>query len=285
MIPLLAPLLCAAALILPFPASGQEVLLDVPFVATPREVVTEMLRMAEVGKDDVVYDLGCGDGRIVITAAKEKGARGVGIDKDPQRIRECLVNAAAAQVSDRVSFREEDLFQTDFSGATVVSMYLLQMINLTLRPKLLQELKPGARIISHNFDMRDWKPDKAKNIGSHSLYCWTVPANVTGIWEGIMPDNFGSGRYTLRFRQDFQKISGEITPGTAARPLSGAALSGDRLRFSFPCFIDGTEVSCQFTGSVNENTLKGTLTRPGESGTTFQARRNPDTMTEIHLPK
>jgi SAM-dependent methyltransferase len=279
------PLLCVAALILnPVFATGQEVVLDVPYVATPREVVVEMLKMAEIGKGDVVYDLGCGDGRIVIAAAKDMGARGVGIDKDPRRIKECIVNAAAAQVSDRVSFREEDLFQTDFSEATVVSMYLLQMINLTLRPKLLQELKPGSRIISHNFDMRDWKPDKAKNIGSHSIYCWIVPANVTGVWEGIMPVNFGGGKFTLRLRQDFQKISGEITLGSVTRSLTATVLTGAQLRFSFPWENADRKTTGQFRGSVSENSLRGTMARPGESGTSIEALRDPSTMTEIHVP-
>ena len=150
--------------------------LDVPYVPTPQTVVDAMLGMAAVNKDDVVYDLGCGDGRIVITAAKKFGARGVGIDIDPERIKEANANAKAAGVSDRVKFIEQDLFQTDFKEASVVTLYLLPDINLKLRPKLLSELKPGARIVSHAFDMGDWKPDKTESVdGSRTIYFWIVP--------------------------------------------------------------------------------------------------------------
>jgi ubiquinone/menaquinone biosynthesis C-methylase UbiE len=148
---------------------------DVPFVPTPTKVVDRMLEIAQVGPNDVVYDLGSGDGRIVITAAKKHGARGVGIDIDPERIREARDNARSAGVSDRVQFREGDLFKTDLSEATVVTLYLLSSVNLQLRPKLLKELKPGTRIVSHAFDMGDWKPIKTEKVGSSTVYYWIVP--------------------------------------------------------------------------------------------------------------
>ncbi len=147
---------------------------DVPYVPTPHAVVDKMLEVAQVGPNDVVYDLGCGDGRIVIAAAK-KGARGVGIDIDEQRIREARSNAAAAGVADRVQFRQEDLFKTDFREATVVTMYLLTSVNLRLRPRLLAELKPGTRIVSHAFDLGDWKPLETHKVGSSTVYYWVVP--------------------------------------------------------------------------------------------------------------
>jgi len=152
---------------------------DVPYVPTPQPVVDEMLRLANVTKDDIVYDLGCGDGRLVITAVKKFGARrGVGVDIDPQRIRESNENARAAGVTDRVKFLEQDLFETDFKEATVVTLYLLPQVNLRLRPKLLSDLKPGTRIVSHAFDMGDWKPEKVVTVepGGQTLYFWTVPA-------------------------------------------------------------------------------------------------------------
>ncbi len=175
--------LCASAVLTTvlFTASAQERKPDVHYVPTPEEVVAEMLRLANVGKDDVIYDLGCGDGRIVITAAQKYGARGVGIDIDPERIKESNENARKAGVTDRVKFLQQDLFTTDFREATVVTLYLLPALNLKLRPKLLSELKPGTRIVSHAFDMGDWKPEKVVNVPGdvdqdRTVYFWVVPA-------------------------------------------------------------------------------------------------------------
>ena len=148
---------------------------DVPFVPTPERVVDKMLELAKVGPEDVVYDLGSGDGRIVIAAAKKRGARGVGIDIDPERVREARDNARRAGVAERVEFREGDLFKAHISEASVVTIYLLSGVNLKLRPKLLAELKPGTRIVSHAFDMGDWKPAATEKVGSSTVYYWVVP--------------------------------------------------------------------------------------------------------------
>jgi len=148
---------------------------DVPFIPTPDAVIQEMLSGTHVGKDDVVYDLGCGDGRIVIAAARQFGARGVGVDIDPARIQEARENAEKAGVASRVTFLNQDLFQTDFKDATVVVLYLLPDLNLRLRPKLLAELKPGSRIVSHAWDMGDWAPERSLNINGRLLFFWTVP--------------------------------------------------------------------------------------------------------------
>ena len=156
------------------PAPSPTVKLDVPYVPTPDEVVAEMLRVANVGKNDILYDLGSGDGRIVITAAKKFGTRGVGIDINPQRIKESNENAQKAGVTDRVKFTQGDLFATDLSEATVVTLYLLPDVNMKLRPKLLQ-LKPGTRIVSHNYDMGDWEPEKTIEVDEHFVYYWVVP--------------------------------------------------------------------------------------------------------------
>jgi len=150
---------------------------DVIYVPTPEAVVNKMLELANVKSTDLVYDLGSGDGRIVIAAAKQRGARGIGIDIDPERIKEANENAQKAGVSDRVEFRQQDLFQTDFSDATVVTLYLLPALNLKLRPKLLSELKPGTRIVSHAFDMGDWKPQQVVQVGDRTVYYWVVPEN------------------------------------------------------------------------------------------------------------
>ena len=168
---------------------------DVPYMPTHEKVVAEMLKVAKVGKDDILYDLGSGDGRIVITAAKEFGTRGVGVDIDPDLIREARENAVKAGVADKVKFLQQDLFKTDIREATVVTLYLWPEINLRLRPKLLSDLKPGTRVVSHNHDMGDWKPLKtvkmrmpheyviSKTLNmrvphQHKIYYWVVPARI-----------------------------------------------------------------------------------------------------------
>jgi precorrin-6B methylase 2 len=148
---------------------------DVIYVPTPEDVVKAMLDVAKVTKDDVVYDLGCGDGRIVITAAKEYGARGVGIDIDPQRISEARENAKVAGVTDRVQFIQGDLFEQDLRPATVVTLYLLESLNLKLKPKLMAELKPGTRVVSHAFSMGPWTPDQELDVDGRRVYFWTIP--------------------------------------------------------------------------------------------------------------
>ncbi|MGK6319887.1 SAM-dependent methyltransferase [Sphingomonas sp. DT-204] len=149
---------------------------DVVFVPTPPEVVDAMLTMAGVRDGDVLYDLGSGDGRIPIAAARKFNVKAVGIDIDPQRIAEANANAKAAGVTDEVSFRQADLFTTDFSEATVVTLYLLDSLNEKLRPRLLAELKPGTRIVSHAFRMGDWEPEKTQEVDGRTIYFWTVPA-------------------------------------------------------------------------------------------------------------
>jgi SAM-dependent methyltransferase len=150
---------------------------EVPYVPTEKRVVDVMLKLAKVKRSDVVYDLGCGDGRIVITAARKYGARGVGIDIDPVRIKEANANARKAGVTDKVRFIEADLFGSDFREATVVALYLLPDINLKLRPILLEQLKPGTRIVSNHFTMGEWKPEKSVNINGRMIHLWTVPAD------------------------------------------------------------------------------------------------------------
>ncbi len=171
---------------LPFaamPAAAQEAAVqtetsrtpDVIYVPTPPDVVDKMLEMARVKDGDVLYDLGSGDGRIPITAAKRFKIKAVGIDIDPDRIKEARANAVEAGVTDEVTFRQEDLFQADFSDATVVTLYLLDTLNEKLRPRLLKELKPGTRIVSHAFTMGDWKPEKTADVNGRMVYYWTVP--------------------------------------------------------------------------------------------------------------
>lgn len=175
----LAVLTLATTLALAQPLTPLDKRPEVPYVPTREPVVDEMLKMAKVGKNDILYDLGSGDGRIPITAATRFGARGVGVDIDPDRVREARENADKAGVSDKVKFFQQDLFDTDIKEATVVTLYLLPDVNLRLRPKLLSELKPGTRVVSHNYDMGDWKPEKTSTVkladGEHTVYFWVIP--------------------------------------------------------------------------------------------------------------
>lgn len=175
-----SPMRLAVAVLLTICASGalaqRPQYPDVIYVPTPQEVVDKMLEIAKVGKGDVLYDLGSGDGRIPVTAAKRFGIRAVGIDIDPERIREANENAKKNGVTGLVRFRQEDLFKTDFSDATVVTLYLLPDLNVKLRPRLLAELKPGTRIVSHQFDMGKWKPDRTVELNGRTIYLWTIPA-------------------------------------------------------------------------------------------------------------
>ena len=174
-------LLAFAAAAVALPACAQQATTeparspDVPYVPTRQEVVEEMLRMAGVKPGDVVYDLGCGDGRIVVTAAQKFGARGVGVDIDPKRIAEANANAARAGVEKQVTFRVGDLFDADIREATVVTLYLLPDVNLRLKPKLMRDLKPGTRVVSHDFSMGDdWKPERTLRLGNDWIYFWTI---------------------------------------------------------------------------------------------------------------
>jgi len=160
---------------------------DVIFVPTPHEVVDAMLKVAKVGKDDVLYDLGSGDGRIPITAAQKYGiARGIGIDINPQRIKEANENLRKAGVGERVRFVNADLFESDLSDATVITLYLLPELNLKLLPKLLKEVKPGTRIVSHAFDMGTWKPEQSLDVGGRKVYFWMIPAPGTPSYDAAM---------------------------------------------------------------------------------------------------
>src|SRR5689334_17876352 len=176
------PLLAAAVLTLAASASFAQFNYDVPYVPTPPVVVEEMLRLANVGRDDFIMDLGSGDGRILIAAARKFGARGIGVDLDPERIEESNYNAQVEGVSERVTFEQQDLFKFDISRATVVTMYLLPTVNMKLRSRLLTELKPGTRIVSHDFDLEDWQPDQKSTVRKN-VFLWIVPAKVDGRWR------------------------------------------------------------------------------------------------------
>ena len=193
-----------------------QVRLDVPYVPTPQDVVDRMLDMAKLTKDDVHIDLGSGDGRIVIAAAK-RGARSTGVDINPTRIAEAKENAEKAGVTDRVTFVQGDLFEQDISKADVLTMYLLQSVNIKLRPKILSDLRPGSRVVSHAFSMNEWEPDQHERVNGRNLYLWIVPAKAEGRWQG----ESGGRKITLDLKQSFQKLTGTATIDGKSLPVTG----------------------------------------------------------------
>jgi len=228
---------------------------DVIWLPTPQALVDKMLQMAEVGPRDFVIDLGSGDGRTVITAAKKFGARAMGIEYNPDMVEYSTRAAAKEGVAGKVRFMKADLFETDFSDATVVTMYLLTDINLKLRPKLL-ELKPGTRVVSHAFEMGDWKPDRTETVEGKTAYLWIVPAKVAGVWQ--LPQ----GELTLR--QDFQMIEGTLKTGDRIIPVSGGRLRGDQIKFSAG--------SAAYSGKVGGNSIEGGV-KSGDNPSKWSAIR------------
>ncbi len=249
--------------------------LDVYWEPSPRDVVKEMLKMAEVRSTDVVYDLGCGDGRLVIEAARQMGARGVGIDLDPQRIRESVENAASAGVTELVRFSNRNLFAADVSEATVVMLFLFPDVNRRLRPKLISELKPSTRVLSYCHDMEPWGADRCLRIRTSHVYYWIVPANMGGQWEGEIdnPDESIPLRFDLE--QDFQRLRGTVTIGETRWRLGNATLGGKRFNFS----LQGGRGGLSLEGTVDDDLASGILGGHSTSGKNreWTARRNPAT--------
>jgi len=198
----------AGALAAPrFVQAQQPPRLDVPYVPTAQHVVDRMLTIAKVTKDDFVMDLGCGDGRMLVTAAAKFGAKGgYGVDINPERIKEAKANALKAGVADKVTFEIRDLFTMPINQASVLTMYLLPSVNLKLRPRILDEMKPGSRIVSHDFNMDDWRPDYFEAMEGHDIYFWIVPAKAEGEWAV----RIGDDDYTLSVQQKFQYFVGSL---------------------------------------------------------------------------
>jgi len=252
-LPALLVALCAAA---PLCAQAPR-RLDVPYVPTNQATVNAMLRVANVGPKDYVIDLGSGDGRILITAARLHGARGFGVDLNPERVTESLENAKAAGVSDRVRFVQQNLYHAPIAEATVLTLYLLPRVNLELRPRLLAELKPGTRVVSHDFDMGDWQPDLQVNVrGSGSVvYLWIIPARVAGRWQvqGAPP---GVESFEIELTQKYQDL--EATARGLKRPVTvrDARLEGGRIAFTL---VDDGDFAHRvlFEGTVSASMMEG----------------------------
>lgn len=223
---------------------------DVPYVPTPNEVVEKMLDAANVGPGDYVIDLGSGDGRIVIAAAK-RGAFAHGVDIDPQRIREANANAKEAGVEDMVVFVEGNIFETDFSQASVLTMYLLNSVNLKLRPTILESLEPGTRVVSHSFNMNEWKADDQFNVNHSNIYYWEIPAKADGKWSWQADGK----RFTMNVEQEFQEVDLNLKSGNSSLTVEESILSGDRISFRAEDSSSGDKYN--FSGRIEDDRIAG----------------------------
>ena len=232
---------------------------DVVWVPTPNELIERMLNMAKVTKDDHVIDLGSGDGRIAIAAGK-RGATAQGIEYNPDMVALSNKNAQEAGVGDRVKFVKADIFESDFSKATVITMYLLPHLNLQLRPKIL-DMKPGTRVTSHAFAMEEWKPDQQATVEFRDAYLWIVPAKVNGKWRMQQVAGSGTEQIELDIVQKFQFFEGKARLGGRSVEILDGKLAGDRMTFTL---VDGNGTRRNYTGRVAGNRIEGTV--PTQSG-------------------
>jgi SAM-dependent methyltransferase len=286
---LIRTLAAAAALAIPAGAIAQETGAaarqpDVHFVPTDTTKVREMLSAAQVDAKDLVFDLGCGDGRFVITAVKKYGARGVCVDIDPVRIKESKTNADTAGVKSKIEFVEGDLFEQDLSRATVITLYLLPSLNERLRPKLFRELKPGVRVVSNAFDMGEWKADRTLNVKTNSgmqsyAYLWIIPADISGTWR--LESEGGKGKpYTLDIKQKYQEVSGTAASGGSSTPLLPFFIKGTQV--SFTIGDDGTGgPKVEYTGTVSGDKASGTAKGADGSWAWTATRTKPGSRAEL----
>jgi hypothetical protein len=259
MIPRLLWLAALAALVICVSASAQQKFepqvgqagKDVIWVPTPDDVVDRMLTMAQVTPNDFVIDLGSGDGKIAIAAAKKFGARALGIEYNPDMVKLSQGNAQAAGVAGKASFRHADIFATDFSQASVITMYLLPALNMKLRPQILS-MRPGTRVVSHSFSMEDWEADETSTLDGRRAYFWVVPANVMGSWVLEAPGQ----RLDMTLEQVFQKLSGNVAFGPVHAGLRDVRLRGFNVAFSI---VDQSGVRRDYTGRVNGARMEGSF--------------------------
>lgn len=267
---------------------------DTPYVQTPQNVVDKMLEVAKVGPKDFVIDLGSGDGRMIITAAKKHGARGFGVDLDRRLVTLANRLAAKAGVSERAAFYERDIYQTDVSPASVVTIYLLPEVNLMMRPILLSKLKPGTRVVSHDYDMGEWPPDLSftmdapgKPVGRDAkskVFYWVVPAKASGRWLWQMPGEAGAQRrFELALDQSFQKIEGTLRIDGRTAALEHAKLVGDRLTFAARTDPNAA-TRYEFDGRIYNNALEGTV-RTISAGASARDQKWSAARTEIWEPR
>ena len=232
---------------------------DVVWVPTPDEVVERMLNMAQTKPEDYVIDLGAGDGKIAIAAAKKFGARSTGIEYNPDMAALAQRNAQAAGVGGKAQIVQGDIFVSDFTQATVLTMYLLPSLNMKLRPQILA-MRPGTRVVTHAFNMEDWEPDESSDVDGRRVYLWIVPANVSGRWAMELSGAGGSDKLSLNLDQKFQKIEGVAYLGSTLAGLREPRLSGFRISFAY---VDNRGVRRDFTGRVTGGTMEGSFRTDG----------------------
>ena len=262
-------------------ACAQEVKDGGPYVPTPQKVVEAMLDLAAVRANDFVMDLGSGDGRIVLTAATRHRASGVGVDIDQELVDRANATARKLNIADRVQFVKQDVHATDIRRATVLTLYLLPGMMNTLRPKFLKELRPGTRIVSHDFDFGDWKPDrtivvetpeKYEILGSwtSNVHLWVVPAAVQGAWQGTL-SGAGGGKLRLELNQAFQRLDGKVTRNGRTVALKDGQIDGARVSFSVP----GSGANEMFDATVNGERMAGEIKSDGAASLKWSASRAP----------
>jgi hypothetical protein len=263
MTPYVRALAVLAALLLSVPATAQQRFepqvgqagKDVIWVPTPDEVVDRMLTMAQTGPNDIHFDLGAGDGKIAIMAARKFGARATGIEYNPDMVKHANDNAQKAGVAGsgqgKAVIRHGDIFATDFSSATVITLYLLPALNMKLRPQLLS-MRPGTRVVSHSFSMEDWEADEISSVDGRRAYFWLVPANVMGGWHL----DAGTQKVDISLEQTFQKITGTVTLGPVHGGLREARLRGSHITFAY---LDQTGMRRDFSGRVTGGKMEGTF--------------------------
>ena len=256
------------ALVLGAPATlGAQEGIDVPYVPTPPVVVDAMLEMAKVGPADFVVDLGSGDGRIVIAAAKKYNARGLGVDINPSLVRDARREADRQGVGGKVEFRAENLSITEIGRASVLTTYLLTRLNLYVRPRIFSEMKPGSRVVSHEFDFGAWKsdaqqvvkvPDKPYGPPSSTIYLWFVPANAAGRWRGRIEREGEPVEYEITLEQTFQELKGTASVGGKPARIENARMRGEDIAFTLMVPGEGRELIYQLSGRVTPEAMKGT---------------------------
>jgi len=268
-----------AGLALPAAGGAQGFLSNAPYVPTPQSTVDRMLEMAQVGPNDFVIDLGSGDGRIPITAAKRFGARGLGIEIEADLIEKSRFDARWEGVADRVAFRAEDLFTTDLRPATVLTLYLFRELNIQLRPRILEQMKPGARVVTHDWDMGEWEPDAAlvspapdKPVGldrNSKVFLWYIPAKLAGRWR--LESTLAPGRNaTVTLAQQFQKFDGGLEQDGARLPVTAGRSRGTAVQFT----VAGASTwSGVYEGTADGDDVRGEVLRDGAVAGRFTARR------------
>ncbi|MGH8635279.1 MAG: SAM-dependent methyltransferase [Burkholderiales bacterium] len=264
------------------PAAQQHPHAHVPYVPTPPGVVDVMLGLAGVGPEDYVIDLGSGDGRIVIAAAKQHGARGTGVEIDGALVGASRRAARREGVAGRVEFKEQNLFITDIGHATVVTMYLYPGLMIQLRPRLFEQLRPGARVVSHDFEMEGWGPDARVTVPvpdkpygppSSEVFLWIIPANAAGAWTWRSTDGAAAIDYELTLTQTFQMLDGQARVGGQPGRLEGGRMRGDEIRLMLTAEVGGGALRHEFRGRVDGDAIRGTVRLSGGGELEWKATR------------